>query len=134
DEEHQPVTPLTAYVDVVSGHQVKTPDRRGHHNGSAALLSAAPFIPLPPNGAPYNSKFGLESIDQVAADQIAGSTPFKSLQIAVSKRVTTGEGPTLQYMSHRGPDSPMPPVFSPAALFNSLFANFTPRDPTDPRA
>jgi len=73
------------------------------------------------------------SIDQVAADAIAGTTTFKSLQLAVSKRYTTGEGPTLANMSHRGPDSPMPQEVNPARLFNTLFAGFTPKDPRDPR-
>lgn len=120
-------------VSVISGFNVKTPNVRGHHNGAAALLSGAPLIPLDPNGAGYNSKFGMRSIDQVAADAIAGTTTFKSLQLAVSKRFTTGEGPTLANLSHRGPDQPMPQETNPARLFNTLFAGFTPRDPRDPR-
>ena len=39
----------------------------------------------------------------------------------------------LQYLSHRGPDAPMPQETNPAALFNRLFAGFMPKDPTDPR-
>jgi hypothetical protein len=125
---------VKSYVNVVSGYDVKTPNARGHHNGVAAMLSGAPFIPLQPtNGAPYASKFGMKSIDQVAADIIGATTTFKSLQLAVSKRYTTGEGPTLQYLSHRGPDAPMPQDTNPAAVFNRLFAGFTPKDPTDPR-
>jgi hypothetical protein len=121
------------YVSVVSGYDVMTPNLRGHHNGVAAMLSAAPFIPLPAGSAAYASKFGMESIDQVTADVIGSTTTFKSLQLAVSKRFTTGEGPTLEYLSHRGPDSPMPQTINPAALFNQLFGSFTPKDPTDPR-
>lgn len=124
---------LRGDVSVLSGFDVKTPNLRGHHNGAAALLSGAPMIPLDPGNAGYNSKFGMKSIDQVAADAIAGTTRFKSLQLAVSKRFTTGEGPTLAYMSHRGPDQPMPQEVNPARLFNTLFAGFTPRDPLDPR-
>ncbi len=124
---------LRGDVTVVSGFNVKTPNLRGHHNGAAALLSGAPMIPLDPGGAGYNSKFGMKSIDQVAADAIAGTTTFKSLQLAVSKRYTTGEGPTLANLSHRGPDQPMPQETNPARLFNTLFGNFTPKDPRDPR-
>ncbi|MFO0595021.1 MAG: DUF1552 domain-containing protein [Myxococcaceae bacterium] len=120
-------------VSVLSGFNVKTPNVRGHHNGAGALLSGAPVIPLPPGGAPYNSKFGMMSVDQVAADAIAGDTRFKSLQLAVSKRYTTGEGPTLANCSHRGPDSPMPQEVNPARLFNTVFGGFTPKDPRDPR-
>ena len=124
---------LRSYVSVVSGFNVKTPNLRGHHNGAAALLSGAPFIALDPGGASYNSKFGLKSFDQFMADELAGTTTFKSLQLAVSKRYTTGEGPTLANLSHRGPDQPMPQEVNPARLFNTLFAAFTPRDPRDPR-
>ena len=124
---------LRGDVSVISGFNVKTPNLRGHHNGAAALLSGAPMIPLDPGGAGYNSKFGMKSIDQVAADAIAGDTSFKSLQLAVSKRYTRGEGPTLANMSHRGPDQPMPQETNPARLFNTVFAAFTPKDPRDPR-
>ena len=132
-EQLAPLLDVRDYVSVISGFNVKTPNLRGHHNGAAALLSGAPMIPLDPGGAGYNSKFGMKSIDQVAADAIAGTTTFKSLQLAVSKRYTTGEGPTLANMSHRGPDQPMPQETNPARLFNTLFAGFTPKDPRDPR-
>lgn len=132
-EQLAPLTDVRSYVSVISGFNVKTPNLRGHHNGAAALLSGAPMIPLDPGGAGYNSKFGMRSIDQVAADAIAGPTTFKSLQLAVSKRFTTGEGPTLANLSHRGPDQPMPQETNPARLFNTLFSGFTPKDPLDPR-
>ncbi len=132
-EQLAPLLDVRDYVSVISGFNVKTPNLRGHHNGAAALLSGAPMIPLDPGGAGYNSKFGMKSIDQVAADAIAGTTTFKSLQLAVSKRFTRGEGPTLANMSHRGPDQPMPQETNPARLFNTLFAGFTPKDPRDPR-
>ena len=124
---------VKSYVSVVSGHNIKTPNLRGHHNGVCAMMSGAPFIPLDPNGAGYSSKFSVKSVDQVIADAIGGPTQIKSLQIAVSKRYTTGEGPTLQYLSHRGPDQPMLQVTNPATIFNTLFSSFTPKDPTDPR-
>lgn len=121
------------YVSVASGFDVKMPYLRGHHTGAAALLSGAPIEPLPDNGANYNSRFRTASLDQVVADKIAGNTTFKSLQLAVSKRATKGEGPTLQYCSHRAPDQPLPVQLNPATVFNNLFASFTPKDPTDPR-
>ncbi len=127
---------VKSYVSVVSGCNVKTPNLRGHHNGVAAVFSGAPFIPLPAGSANYSSKFGMASIDQVAADAIAGNTQFKSLQLAVSKRYTKGEGPTLQYISHRGPDAPMPQEVNPVNVFNRLFSSFSGSDGgvvTDPR-
>jgi len=132
-EELAPLANVKSYVNVVSGYKIKIPNLRGHHTGAAGILSGYPFIPLPPEGAPYNSKFGGPSVDQIAADAIGSSNTFPSIQIAVSKRLTRGEGPTLQFISHRGPDSPLPQEFNPAALFNRLFASFNPHDPTDPR-
>lgn len=132
-EELAPLANVKSYVNVVSGYKIKIPNLRGHHTGTAGILSGHPFIPLPPEGAPYNSKFGGPSVDQVAADAIGSATTFPSIQIAVSKRLTRGEGPTLQFLSHRGPDAPLPQEFNPAALFNRLFASFEPHDPADPR-
>jgi len=132
-EELAPLVNVKSYVNVVSGYKIKIPNLRGHHTGAAGILSGYPFIALPPGGAPYNSKFGGPSVDQIAADAIGTTTTFPSIQIAVSKRLTRGEGPTLQFISHQGPDSPLPQEFNPAALFSRLFASFTAHDPTDPR-
>jgi hypothetical protein len=128
-----PLSAVKDYVNVVTGYSVKIPMVRAHHDGAAGILSGHPFIELPPGNANYASKFGGPSIDQVAANRIAQGTTFTSLQLAVSKRNAAGEGPTLRYISHRGPDQPMPPEFNPAALFTRLFGNFTPVDQTDPR-
>jgi Protein of unknown function (DUF1552) len=121
------------YVNVVSGYNVAIPDRRGHHTGVVGMMSGAPFIELPANNAPYSSKFSIKSIDQIAADTIGKGTAFSSLQLAVSKRMTKGEGPTLQYLSHRGPDEPLPQEVNPAALFTRLFSNVQTAPSTDPR-
>lgn len=128
-----PLSAVKDYVNVVTGYKVKLPMVRAHHDGTAGILSGHPFIELPAGTANYASKFGGPSIDQVAASRIAQGTTFPSIEIAVSKRIVTGEGPTLRYISHKGPDRPMPPEFNPAALFNRLFGNFTPQDQTDPR-
>ena len=131
-EELAPLADQTDMVSVISGCKVKTPNSRGHHNGAAAILSGYPFVVLPESGAAYASKFGGPSIDQIAANVIGKGTLFKSLQVAVSKRVTRGEGPTLQFLSHQGPDAPLAPTFDPAALYKRLFASLTPPDTSDP--
>lgn len=128
-EELAPLLNVKDYLNVSSGREIKVADLRGHHNGAAAILSATPFIPLPPNGAPYSSKFGGPSIDQVAADLIGGTTTIKSLQLAVSKRPEKEQGPTVQFISHRGPDSPLEPEVSPASLFTRLFGGGLAADP-----
>jgi hypothetical protein len=74
-----------------------------------------------PKGAPYASTFSAPSIDQVVADKVAGNTRFRSLEVGISKNVTTGEGTTLRYLSHSGPDNPNPPEYSPKALYTRVF-------------
>src|SRR5262245_58026089 len=81
--------PLTAhkdYINVVSGMDVKLQNSpRGHHRGCVGILSGADFIEQAANGAPYRSTFSMLSIDQVAADVIGQDTPFRSLEIGISR-------------------------------------------------
>jgi hypothetical protein len=125
--ELAPLAELKPYVSVVTGMNAKLlKSPQGHHKGSAAILSGYEFIAQQANNAPYRSTFARPSIDQVAAAAIGGSTAFRSLEIGISKRVINGEGTTIQYISHNGPDSGNPPELSPRALFNRLFANSAP--------
>ncbi len=122
------------YVSICSGFRVgaANPGRRGHHDG-CVLFAGHPFIELPPNGANYASKFGGPTIDQVAAAAIGDQTFLPSVQLAVSKRIIGGEGPTLQFLSHKGPDEPLEQIFDPREAWNQLFGSFTvPDDPSKP--
>ena len=63
----------------------------------------------------------------MAAAVIGTTTKFKSLEVGVSKKVVGGEGTTLKYLSHNGPDSFNPPEYNPRNVFNRLFgADFVP--------
>jgi hypothetical protein len=57
----------------------------------------------------------------VAASVIGKTTPFRSLEVGVSRQVTENEGTTLLYLSHRGPDAPNPPEYDPDRVFDRLF-------------
>ena len=130
-EELAPLAKVKDYCSVLTGFNNKAGyGRRGHHDGVAGAFSGIPFIELDPGNSNYSSKFGGPSIDQVAATAIAKKTPtyLPSLQLGVSKRVTTGEGPTLQYLSHKGPDQPLPAEFNPQLAFAKLFGSFVPKD------
>lgn len=135
-EELAPLAGVKDYVSVVSGFDVKTPDHQMHHTGACGMMSGYPIIEIVAgNGdGDHSSKFGGPSIDQVAADLIGSRTPFPSLQLAVSKRPRDDEGTTCQYLSHKGPDQPLPPTTSPADLFTKLFGAVGPTDPDDPLA
>ena len=120
------LAPHKAEFSVLTGFKNPVAGRRGHHDGIAGLFSGYPFIALDPAGAPYASKFGGKSIDQQATDLIGASTMFKSLQIGVTKRHVTNQGPTLETMSHRGPGQPLPMERDPQALYDKLFGAFVP--------
>jgi hypothetical protein len=134
-EQLQPLAGVKEYCSVLSGFDIKAAaqHRRGHHDGVAGFFSGHPFIELPHADNSYSSKFGGPSVDQVAAEAIGAETFLPSIQLAVSKRVITSEGPTLQFLSHKGPDQPLTQIFNPVEAYNKLFESFTPPDdPTKP--
>lgn len=120
-EALQPLKNVKEYLGVVSGMSIKTGNERGHHAGCVGILSGAPMIPQDPMGAPFASTFSSRSIDQIIAAEIGKTTRYKSLELAVSRSVVTGEGTTLRYVSHNGPDSANPPEFDPKKLFERVF-------------
>jgi hypothetical protein len=120
-EELAPLGKVKDYVSVVSGTEIKTGNEQGHHAGSVGILSGCPMISQPHPNSAYASTFSGPSIDQVAADVLGRRTRFRSLEVGVSRRVTEGEGTTLLYLSHRGPDNPNPPEYDPGAVFDRLF-------------
>ncbi len=121
--ELEPLAGVKDYVSVVTGMNARLSNSpQGHHKGSAAILSGYDFITQPANNAPYRSTFARPSIDQVVADEIGTTTAFRSLEIGMSRRVINGEGTTIQYISHNGPDSGNPPELDPRKLFDRLFA------------
>ncbi|HET6339631.1 MAG TPA: DUF1552 domain-containing protein [Polyangiales bacterium] len=120
-ESLAPLMNVKDYVSIVSGYDIKTGNERGHHAGCVGILSGAPMVSQDPKGAPYASTFSAPSIDQVVASSVGMATRFKSLEVGISKSVTTGEGTTLRYLSHNGPDNPNPPEYSPKALYTRVF-------------
>jgi hypothetical protein len=122
-ETLKPFANVKDYLTVISGFDIKSGNQRGHHAGTVGILSGAPMISQDPKGAPYASTFSAPSIDQVVASQIGMATRFKSLEVGISRNVTTGEGTTLRYLSHSGPDNPNPPEYLPKALYTRVFGS-----------
>jgi hypothetical protein len=121
--ELAPLAGIKDYISVVTGMNGKLDKSpQGHHKGSAAILSGYEFVTQPANNAPYRSTFAKPSIDQLVATAVGTATPFRSIELATSSRVINGEGTTIQYISHNGPDSPNPPQIKPTAVFDRLFA------------
>lgn len=119
------------WCSVLSGFDVKAAGERGHHGGVSGMFSGYEYIQLGSGGS-FASTFGGPSIDQVAASRVAGKTLFPSIQMQITRYVSKGEGPTLQYLSHKGPHEQPEPYRDPKALWDKLFAGF--KDPSDPGA
>lgn len=121
--ELEPLMGVRDYVSVISGMEIQTGNERGHHAGTVGILSGAPMIPQDPMGAPYASTFSAPSIDQVVKAAIAERQPARigSLEVGVTRQVVTGEGTTLHYLSHNGPDNPNPPMYEARDVFNRIF-------------
>jgi hypothetical protein len=125
--ELAPLMAVKDYVSIISGMAIKTGPSQGHHLGAAGILSGAPLVSQPANGAPFRSTFAQKSFDQVAGDSIGLTTKIKTLEVGISQRVNGNEGTTLKYLSHRGPDLPNPPEYDPRLVFDRLFGQgFTP--------
>ena len=111
-----PLAPVKSYCNVLTGFRNKIPPIT-HHEGMAGMWSGFPYVET----GGLESHFGGPSIDQVAADYLAPGTPFRSIEIGVSKRVSQNEGPTMQFLSHRSSDQPNPPKYNPKVLWNAIF-------------
>lgn len=129
----QPLSPVRDYLNVVTNFEVKAAGPRGHHNGVSGMLSGVEFIELPHPNSNYSSKFGGPSIDQMLHADLGLGVEKPVLNVRVAPEVINGEGPTLSFISHRGPDEPQTPINSPAAVYNQLFASFDVSGNTDPK-
>lgn len=121
-----PLANVREYCAVMTGFHNEIGPKITHHEGMAGMFSAHPFVS--PGG--LYSSFGGPSIDQVVADHIGNDTYLRSIEIGCSKRVSTNEGPTMQFVSHRSADQPNPPLYNPVDVWQRLFGNFVP--PQDP--
>src|SRR5690606_37120968 len=62
------------------------------------------------------------TIDHMVADLISGGTPFKSLQVGVSRATANASGQAINYASSSGENTPVMPEYDTRALFDRLFA------------
>ena len=123
----EPLAGVKEYVSVVSGMQCSLDNsQRAHHQGCVAMLSGHDFLIRQSANAPFGSTFSQPSLDQLVADAVAELTPFRSLELGISRLVNEAEGTTLQCVSHRGPDLGNPAEVEPAAVYERLFLRETP--------
>jgi hypothetical protein len=130
-----PLAPVRDFVNVVTNYEVKAAGPRGHHNGVSGMLSGVEFVALEHPNSNYSSKFGGPSIDHLLHGDLGvpASKPVLNLRTAPAGEIVSGEGPTLQFISHRGSDAPQPPEETLASAFGDLFGGLAPTDAMDPR-
>lgn len=110
-DQLMPLAPFKDQLTVLSGFEVKTGG--AHVGGSAGATTGAN---VDERGATQ-----LASIDQVVANQIGMSTPFRSIEVGLSRATPAGPQIALHTVSHQGPAAPNYPEFDPHRLFARLF-------------
>ena len=125
-EEMAPLTDLLPYVSAISGCTIKTATHP-HHSGMTGIFTGKRYYELGAVRDTIATTFDGPSVDQLAADHFAGQTPFRSLEVGVTRFRGSDEGSTFQHLSHSGPNRPNPSEYDPVALYNRLFA--VPADP-----
>lgn len=131
------LAPVKDYVNVISGGVLPV---AGNHNphveGAVGILAAGnPLLHESYNGQQDNWNFltvPSPSVDQIAADHLAGASPFRSLSLAVTPVHTSDAGSSnhpgtaISYISHSAPYVFNPPTMDPSELFAALFGGGLP--------
>ena len=122
---------VKAYLNLLSGYEVKTGGTQLHHNGMAGILSGLPYIEISNTGGAFGSKMRGPTIDQLMVNGLNPPTNLSSLSLGVSRAMVEDEGSTLQSVSHADSETFHAPNFSPLSVYNALFEGFSPpEDPT----
>jgi Protein of unknown function (DUF1552) len=123
-EELAPLASVKDCCSIFSGFQNRSERRLTHHEGMT-VFSGYTFV----EQQGLFSKAGGPTIDQIIADRIQGDAMFRSIQVGISKRLSsTDSGTTLHNLSHRGRNAPLPPEWSPQTLWAKLFGGVVPPD------
>lgn len=115
-----PLSGLQDYISPITGFEIKTATHP-HHSGMTGIMTGQTYYQLGTTRDTIVTTFARQSVDQDAADWFAGQTPFRSLEIGVTRFRGTDEGSTFQHLSHNGPNSPNPSIYEPQALYERLF-------------
>jgi len=113
---------LRPWVSVITGTEIKTATHP-HHSGMTGMLTGMRYYQNGTTRDTIVSSFAGPSIDMIAADWTASRTPtpFRSLELGVTRFRGTDEGTTFQHLSHNGPNDPNPSEYSPLAVYRRLF-------------
>lgn len=137
------------HVSIVSGATLSThfhlgdpAQRNPHVEGAIAIMSAGnPLVHESYAGQSNDWDYmtvPTPSIDQLAAEHIAGSTPFRSLVIGITPVHTSDAGSSnhpgtaVSYISHSAPYLFNPPKMDPSEVFGYLFGAGVDQEPGAP--
>jgi hypothetical protein len=110
-EQLQPLAPVKDDFTLISGMEVKIPNRLTHISGPAGLFSGADIKMY----GPEDYTFTQPTFDQLIAGHVGDQTRFRSLEVGVS--------PFVKGLSFNGVDSVNPPESNLTSLFNRLFGD-----------
>lgn len=110
-EQLSPLESVRDDFTLISGMEVKIPNRLTHISGPAGLFSGADIKMY----GPEDYTFTQPTFDQRIAGHIGDQTRFRSLEVGVS--------PFVKGLSYNGPDSVNPPESNLTNLFNRLFGS-----------
>jgi len=135
--------PVKDYVNLVSGTILPVPGRNNPHvEGAVGILAGGNPVLHPSYAGQANDWDYLTvpgpSLDQVAAEHLAGPSLFRSLTLGITPVHTAAAGTSsapgtaVSYISHRGPYLFNPPKMDPRQVFTDLFGGGTHVGPTPP--
>ncbi len=119
-EELLPLQNHKAKLSALSGYTIRT-GTHPHHAGMTGVMTGKPLHQVGVTRDTIVSTFDGPSLDMIAAAQLEGQTPFRSLEVGVTRFRGTDEGTTFQHLSHNGPNNPNPSEYDPRTVFNRLF-------------
>jgi hypothetical protein len=111
-EQLMPFATVKKNLTVLTGYDVKL-SGTVHRVGPAGALS----------GFPHNAalNYTAPTIDHVINKIIGNTTPFRSLEVGVSRATANGDGQTVNYASSSGANTPVMPEYDARALYTRLF-------------
>jgi hypothetical protein len=139
------LAPVKDRINVISGGVLPVLGVNNPHvEGAVGILAAGnPLLHDSFNGQSNDWDFltvPSPSVDQLAADHLAGTTPFRSLTLAVTPVHTADAGSSnapgtaISYISHPAPYVFNPPIMDPSELFAALFGGGLPTGEVSPES
>jgi hypothetical protein len=131
------LAPVKSQVNVISGGALPVPGVNNPHvEGAVGILAGGnPLLHESYNGQGDDWNFltvPSPSVDQVAAEHLAGTSPFRTLTLAVTPVHTSDAGSSnhpgtaISYISHPAPYVFNTPIMNPSELFAALFGGGLP--------